>query len=1018
MLSLGKITAGPAAASYYTVQVAQGRDDYYSGAGEEPGRWIGAGAANLGWSGEVDPKQLASLLTGADVRTPPSDGAVAGFDLTFSAPKSVSVLWGVAGPETAAALRAGHDAAVEDALGYLEREACFGRRGQGGVRQMRNDGFVAAAFLHRTSRAGDPQLHTHVVVGNVGRGRDGKWGALDARHLYRQQKTAGFLYQARLRLELTDRLGLEWSEVHKGGADLSLVPREVVRHFSKRRAEVLEHMAAHGGRSAASAEIAVLETRHGKEYVPLARQHADWRARAAEHGLGERAIGRALERGRSVVPLPAPVPVRALTEHDSSFSRKDVVRALAEAQPAGATVADLEQLAGAVMNEPGIVPVWETVKPGGIHDPRYTTEELLEVERGLLTQARERRNTGAGSATTEPLGRSLAPEQDEMVRRLTRDGDGIAVVRAAAGTGKTYALDAAREAWQRSGIEVRGCALSARAALELSDQAGIESVTIAQLTHRLDRGYTLPPQSVLVIDEASMVGTRDLATLADATAAVDGKLVLVGDDHQLPEIQAGGAFRKLADDLDAIELAEVRRQREAWDRDALNELRSGDVERWARAYRDHGRITVAPDAEHARAAIVNDWARSPSDDAVMIASRRADVADLNQRAHEYRQSIGAVDLDELRVDDRGFAVGDHVIGTHNDRRTGILNGQCGTVEQVSHDRQSLDVRLDNGTRVEIGQTYLQPGHLDHGYALTAHRAQGMTVDSAYVLGGEDLYRELGYTALSRHRDESRFYVTRADVEHHDRDLPPTEDPEVHVITQMLSRSEQKDLAIDLIPEVDTAALRAQRDDLAERLSSSRPQREPDHVEQAELERHERAAASARGTEKTYEKYRRGGHWWERGHQRAMGGIARHAREDAARHEQALDQAQAERVARDRADEQWLHDHRREIERLLSVDQELAARDVVDQDVTERLASLDRELSDRLGHLDRDLIGQALDPHFRRDLDTREHDRLDIELDDPADLDPYPRRKQPPRERELPAPREMPDPGPDYFDYGL
>jgi conjugative relaxase-like TrwC/TraI family protein len=256
MLSLGKIAAGPRAARYYTDQVALGREDYYAGEGEAPGRWTGSAATAAGLGGRVEAGQLEGLLAGGGLRRAVREGAVAGFDLTFRAPKSVSVLWGVADAATARQLGAAHDAAVEAALAYVEREACRARRGAGGAVQVRGSGFVAAAFRHRASRAGDPLLHTHVVAGNLTQGPDGRWTALDARHLYRHAKTAGFLYQAELRREIDERLGLSWGPVQRGAADIEGVGRGVVEHFSQRRAEILEHMAAHGGRSATSAQVA------------------------------------------------------------------------------------------------------------------------------------------------------------------------------------------------------------------------------------------------------------------------------------------------------------------------------------------------------------------------------------------------------------------------------------------------------------------------------------------------------------------------------------------------------------------------------------------------------------------------------------------------------------------------------------------------------------------------------------------------------------------------------------------
>ena len=817
MLSIGKITAGPAAAAYYLDQVAQGREDYYAGEGEEGGRWVGAGARLLEWSGEVDGEDFTSMLAGAGLRKPRANG-VAGFDLTFRAPKSVSVLWGIAPEDVVRELRAGHDAAVAEALGYLEREACRGRRGKDGVVQVRGEGFVGAAFVHRASRAGDPLLHTHVVVGNLTRGPDGRWTALDGRHLYRQAKTVGYLYQAVLRRELTERLGLEWNPVEQGVADVRGMPRAVVEHFSQRRAEILEHMVAHGGRSPASAQIAALETRRAKHDVPIDRLRLDWAARATEHcltpGMVDELLGHDEVREARV---PARLP-EDLTECVSTFGRAELLQALAQGQSTGARVDELENLAARVLADPEIVALPDGKARAGVLEPRFTTREMLATEAELIACARRRQRERVarvpGYVLHEQLRdhATLSDEQRAVVRGLCGSGDGVAVVRAAAGTGKTFTLDAAREAWQASGHQVVGCALSARAALELEDSAGIPSVTIAAAKRSLAEGRELPHDGVLVVDEAGMVGTRDLALLADAAEAGNTKLVLVGDDRQLPEIDAGGAFHSLAEEVDALELTEVRRQHHAWDRDALDALRNGDVERWARAYRDHGMITVADNALDARAALVNDWSRAPGE-AIMIAARRTDVADLNDRASELLKEQGRLSRHELDIGERALAEGDRVIGLRNDRDLGILNGQRGTVRNVDRDRCALTVELDGGRDVTLDSTYLCDGHLDHGYAMTAHKAQGATVDRTFVLGSQDLYRELGYTALSRHREEARFYVARGDLEPNVEPDLPDYDLVVLGLEGLLKRSAAKQLALDSLTDRDICDLKGEREEL-------------------------------------------------------------------------------------------------------------------------------------------------------------------------------------------------------------
>src|SRR3954452_23999079 len=230
MLSVGKLAAGPTAGPYYEDAGAQGREDYYSSEGEWPGRWVGSGADVLRVDGEVRDGQVVALMSGQDPSTetllgqPMGDGAVAEFDLTFNAPKSIGLAFAIADPWTARLLRDCQTAAADDALAYLERAACRARGGRGGARVVEGRGFTDAAFDHRTSRAGDPLLHTHVVVANRTLGPNGRWTALDARPLYRHAKTAGYLYQARLRHEISERLGAKRGRVTKGASDLHGFP--------------------------------------------------------------------------------------------------------------------------------------------------------------------------------------------------------------------------------------------------------------------------------------------------------------------------------------------------------------------------------------------------------------------------------------------------------------------------------------------------------------------------------------------------------------------------------------------------------------------------------------------------------------------------------------------------------------------------------------------------------------------------------------------------------------------------
>jgi ATP-dependent exoDNAse (exonuclease V) alpha subunit len=256
-----------------------------------------------------------------------------------------------------------------------------------------------------------------------------------------------------------------------------------------------------------------------------------------------------------------------------------------------------------------------------------------------------------------------------------------------------------------------------------------------------------------------MVETRKLARLLDHAERWQAQVVLVGDPRQLPEIGAGGAFRALTRQLPVIELADNRRQAETWERDALAELRSGSVATAVSAYGRAGRITLAHDAESAREALVDAWWSSfrSGEHAMMYALRRSDVDNLNKRARAHMAAAGLLGEERLVAAGREFAPGDRVMCLRNDRRLGVANGTTGTVTSVT----GGEIALADGIR--LPPTYLAAGHLTHSYASTVHKAQGATVDRAFLLGSDQLYREAGYVGLSRARLSNELFVVSSEA---------------------------------------------------------------------------------------------------------------------------------------------------------------------------------------------------------------------------------------------------------------
>ncbi|MHB1447103.1 MAG: MobF family relaxase [Acidimicrobiales bacterium] len=774
MLTIGRLGRGQE--TYYLEKVAHGVEDYYTLSGEPAGHWLGVGAAELGLAGEVGDADLHEVLVGNDPSTHwalvPGAGDPErrpGFDLTFSAPKGASLL-ALMGPEVVRAQAvAAHRDAVAQALGYLERHAAWLRRGAGGSQHLRASGLVAAAFLHRSSRAGEPQLHTHVLVANLGRAADGRWSSLFGRVLYREARTAGFLYQAALRVNLTRDLGLHWQPVVRGLAEPAGVESAVLRAFSSRRVQIEEAMEEHGSSSARSAQVAAYRTRSEKAGLDREDLPARWRTLAETIGFDPERLGLLIGPGREAGivlddHLEDLLGPEGLTLHTSAFDRRAVLRDLAERAADGASIAELERAADSVLERGELIEL--TPLPDLPDARRWSTRELVGLEEALLIRARSvdsRPRAVANWALEKSLAErpSLDPEQRDLVRSLVSGGRRVSVVIGPGGTGKTFALDAARAAWRYDGGHVVGVALAGRAAVELASGAGIPSTTLARFLAEVEpAGGELPSRSVIVLDEAGMVGTRQLARLFAVAERDRARLVLVGDHRQLPEIEAGGVLGGLVRDGGALTLVTNRRQQEAWARAALAELRSGDPGLAVQAYSDHGLITYADTAAGARSSMVSRWfeARQESVGAVMLAVNRSDVEDLNARARVLVREAGLLGTEEVSAAGRRFAVGDEVMPLRNDHRLGLINGTRATVVRADPAGPILEVECADGSRVEIPAEYLDAGRLGHAYASTIHKAQGLTVERAFFLGSDTLYREAGYVGLSRARQSTEIFL--------------------------------------------------------------------------------------------------------------------------------------------------------------------------------------------------------------------------------------------------------------------
>ena len=845
MLAIAKLTPGQE--GYYERSVAPALDDYYAGRGESPGVWTGRGATQLGLLGVVQEGELGKLVRGLHPRSEerlrrhpkqrtitieridPETGErrveqkklnpVAGFDLVFSAPKSVSLLYALADDEAQLAVAQAHAAAWQAALCYLEDEACVTRRGKNGVVREHAAGFVAAAYQHRTNRAQDPHLHTHVIVANTARSPDGGWRALDGEALLKHYRlAAGYLYQAHLRDALSRRLGVRWREPNKGMAELQDVPADVLREFSTRRVQVLDYLAERGTEGFYAAAVAQVETRERKQELDLPRLREEWRARAAEHGLGHAEL--AALRHRTPKASPSAERLReiatqmlgpsGLTERRTSFSEPELVMAWAEAHAHGADAARVRELCARFVEADGVARVADDPAPG--RPARYSTRELLRVERDALALVEEGRDSGAPAVSPEFVDRVLAErqadvalseEQEAMVRAIATSADRVVAVVGRAGAGKTTATHALAVVFRDAGAVVVGAAPSGVAAEKLEDETGVPSMTLHRLLDRAGRESGMAPGCVVIVDEAGMAETRILAPVLERVADAGGKVILIGDPQQLPAVGAGGLFAGIVERCGAVELMENRRQRDPLEHDALAAIRRGLGRDYLAFAQRRERLLVSENPIETRTRLLADWwaaAREDLPGSVMIALRRRDVGELNALARGLMETHGRLGRDRLTIAGKEFAAGDRIVCLRNSDRLGVKNGTRGTVAEVDRERGSLVVETDRGGRATLTRRYLAARNVRHGYALTGHSGQGLTVERAFVLGrGEARLQEWGYVALSRAREATRLYITGTPKERESQFHELDDRDPVARMAQALEESAIERLAVDQHP---------------------------------------------------------------------------------------------------------------------------------------------------------------------------------------------------------------------------
>jgi conjugative relaxase-like TrwC/TraI family protein len=800
-----------AAADYYTRYLTEAP-------GEIPGTWSGKQAAGLGLAGDVAADDLLAILKGRDPRSETPLGraladrqlangsivkAVAGFDATFSAPKSLSVLWALTRD---ARLLEAHDVAVNAALAHIERYGSTTRvRVEGGRRlHPESQGLTIATFRQTTSREDDPQIHTHCIISAKVQTEEGRWLALDGRYIKKHQRVMGGLYQSVLRNELAHRFGIAWSDIEKGQAEMSAMPDDLLTIFSKRSDQIDEALAAkiddfvdRQGRDPNQWELgaikreAAVDTRAHKSGNGVPDLTTRWDREAADIGWTALDLVDAFEAQR-IDPTKRPPAISvdslidALSTAGSSWNRAQVVGALTDLARPDPTLsgdewaARIEAWADAVAARCVELDPDPTNAPRRASDgrslwhepisPHITTEAILAEEELISSWALDAQADEPRPSLTVAAGHLDVLQAD--VAAAVAGNDRLVLVVGPAGAGKTTTLRAAVDDLNAAGRPVFGVAPSAKAARVLERETGVASDTLAKLLHEWQRGdrppldrYRLPAGTTVIVDEAGMVGTASLASLTRLATEHDWRVALVGDHRQLQAVGRGGMFHELCATGRVHELARIHRFVEEWEAAASLLLRCGDP-RALNTYLEHDRI-VAGTFDEQLAFVVDQWRTVHANGGVCAinASSNDHVDAVNAVVQSARLAAGEIDGGRAaRIGGSEHAhIGDVVVTRRNDRRLTtdlgepVRNRETWTVVGIGDDA-SLTVSSNAGAgRVELPAEYAR-AHVRLGYAATEHGIQGDTTTVSVELVSEATTRRGLYVGASRGHERNIIAV--------------------------------------------------------------------------------------------------------------------------------------------------------------------------------------------------------------------------------------------------------------------
>ena len=810
-------TWNPAAAStYYT---RQRETEYYAGSGEPAGIWYApAGDFAVVDGSVVDRATFDRLYQALDEngmslleqlrrhrdRTP-------AFDITLSAPRSVSLVWGLGSYDTKRLIEAAQQNAVRATLAMLEREATWARRGFNGT-FLEKVALTAATFQHGESRKAqhsdgrvfaDPNLHTHCVCLNIAtRQSDGTVGGLHSKVIRDFKMAAGATYHAALAHEL-EKIGFAIDRIGKNGVfEIADVDDATIKYFSARRQEIEEELAEHGvtsGEATALAAAIAKATRSSKRESESLHREDLWRDAARSFGLETESFAASLrdlskaldqEAGERILSERLAALPASLTEHESVVERRELLRSVAAALVGtGLPVERAETELTRLLSQG----VFLKIGQDALGLPCYSTPEMLAIEREVVEQAQRLANQSWRSVDPESLrdrcrALGLTAEQSDAALAATTSS-AVAIVEGAPGVGKSALLAPVVQGYAKAGCRVIATASAWRIANMLRDDLGIEARATASWIARLKAGEkVLDEQTVLIADDAGLLSSRDMHALLGAVTNAGAKIILVGDRQQLQAIGAGPGLDLVARAVEAVRVNNIVRQREAWAREAITAFGTGQSASALEAFADRGLLIEADGAKAAITEVLDSaervHARDSTASILILAKSNAAVAAISQAARERLKNNGIIRGPELSFTAATpsghstqivLAAGDKIRFLVRDDELGVVNGSTGTVVRItettepfsSTNRALIEAEIGN-RRIAFDPMRLADAQgrprLGWAYASTIYGSQGLTVDHAVVYLDHTYKRHDIYVAASRARERTALVVDAKSID--------------------------------------------------------------------------------------------------------------------------------------------------------------------------------------------------------------------------------------------------------------